>query len=100
MTTAESLKRFRKSHNLRQVDVANALGITQQAYAVYEGGVDPGTKTLVRIADFFNVSTDYLLGRCDDPRGAAIGTIKVDKDIVQAALKFSAELNQILNRQN
>lgn len=52
MTTAESLRRFLKSHNLRQVDVANALGITQQAYAVYEGGVDPGTKTLVKIADF------------------------------------------------
>ena len=91
MTIAESLKRFRKEYKLRQVDVAKFLGITQQAYAVYENGVEPGTKVIIRIADAYGVSTDYLLGRCDDPRG-----INVDSEIFQAASKFSSELQKIL----
>ena len=95
MTIAESLKKFRKAFNLRQVDVAKSLGITQQAYAVYESGVEPGAKTLIKIADVYNVTTDYLLGRSDNPNG-----VNIDSDIIQAVSKFNAELQQIINRDN
>lgn len=68
MTIAESLKRFRKEYNLYQKDVAEKLGVTPQAYQVYEKNVTPSAEVIVKIADAFNVSTDYLLGRIDKPR--------------------------------
>lgn len=91
MTIAESLKRFRKEFNLKQKDVATALGIAQQAYYRYEKDVIPPSTAIIRIADAYGVSTDYLLGRCDNPRG-----INIDSEIFQAALKFSSELQKIL----
>lgn len=65
---AESLKRFRGQFNLKQKEVADALGISQQAYQVYERNSYPSAKIILRLADAYDVSTDYLLGRSDEPR--------------------------------
>ena len=68
MTIAESLKRFRKTFNLNQKDVADVLGIKQQSYQVYESKTKPSAEVIIKIADAYDVSTDYLLGRSDEPR--------------------------------
>ena len=68
MTIAESLKRFRSEFNLKQKEVAEALGITQQSYQVYESKTIPSAKVVLKLADAYNVTTDYLLGRSDKPR--------------------------------
>ena len=68
MTIAESFKRFRHSIGLSQKQVAGRLNISQQAYSVYETGTIPTATVLMKIADEFDVSTDYLLGRTDEPR--------------------------------
>lgn len=56
------LKELRKSKKLYQEDVASKLGIARTTYASYEqGSREPDHEMLVKIADFFNVSIDYLL---------------------------------------
>ena len=65
---ANSLKDLRKSRCLSQRDVARMLNVTQQAIASWENGrTEPSNMALVEIADYFNVSVDYLLGRTDNP---------------------------------
>lgn len=59
----ERLKSARKATGISQKDIAKKLFISQQAYAKYEtGAATPNPETLKKIAEFFNVSTDYLLG--------------------------------------
>ena len=60
------LKKIRKDKNLRQIDLARRLGLVQSTIANYEQGTRfPDEKTLLKIADFFNVSLDFLLSRTD-----------------------------------
>ena len=69
MKISESLKRFRESFGLSQKAVAEILGITQPAYSFYEkeGGYIPSAEMLIKLADQYKVSVDYLLGRTDKP---------------------------------
>ena len=60
----ENLIELRKRNNLTQKAVATALGIAQPSYIRYENGTaEPTQETLVKIADLFDVSVDFLLGR-------------------------------------
>ena len=67
MTIAESLKRFRKTFNLKQKDVADMLGVKQPTYNVYEGKSIPSAALIVKLARAYDVTTDYLLGLSDEP---------------------------------
>ncbi len=59
-----NLKTARKKSNLTQPQVAEILGITPVAYQNYEYGKrEPNGDTIVKLADLFGVTTDYLLGR-------------------------------------
>lgn len=59
-----NLKQLRLSNKLTQAEVAKHLNISMQAYSHYETGRrEPDNKTLKNIAEFFNVSIDYLLGK-------------------------------------
>jgi transcriptional regulator with XRE-family HTH domain len=63
------LTSLRKSKKLSQAEMAKILGIHRGTYSNYESGNrHPDYETLQSIADFFGVSTDYLLGRSDDPQ--------------------------------
>lgn len=62
------IKQLREEHGKSQTDLAKYLGITPQAVSGYENGRrNPPTDVCQRIADFFFVSTDYVLGRSDTP---------------------------------
>lgn len=53
--------------DLSQREVANALSCTQQAYSNYELGLrDIPTDLLIKMADFFGTTTDYILNRTDE----------------------------------
>ncbi len=59
-----NIKNVREQKNLTQKNCADAFGITLRAWQTYEQGVsEPKNELLCKIADFFNVSIDYLLGR-------------------------------------
>lgn len=66
MNLGKKLKELRKSYGLTQEKLAEALDISRVNYTRYETDkVRPDYETLVRLADFYDVSTDYLLGRKD-----------------------------------
>ena len=69
MELADSLKRFRQHFGVTQQQVADALNIHKQAWQRYESGkVVPAVTAIIALADFFNVSIDYLVGCTDNPQ--------------------------------
>lgn len=60
------LKQIREENGLSQSDLAKRINMTQQRISSYEKGIrEPDIETLNILADFFNVSIDYLLGKTD-----------------------------------
>lgn len=60
----KTLQKLRANERKTQQEIANFLQISSQAYSHYENGIrEPDFNTLKKIADYFNVSTDYLLER-------------------------------------
>ncbi|HCI21129.1 MAG TPA: transcriptional regulator [Clostridiales bacterium] len=60
------IRDLREDRDLRQKDMAEYLRCTQVSYSHYElGKRDIPTDVLIRLADFYGTSTDYLLGRTD-----------------------------------
>ncbi|RAL26734.1 helix-turn-helix domain-containing protein [Thermoflavimicrobium daqui] len=63
----ERLIKLRKENKLSQYELANKLGFTRGQISNYElGSREPDLKTLHKIADFFQVTLDYLTGRVDN----------------------------------
>lgn len=63
------LKELRRAKKISQLKLATDLNTNQNTISRYETGErEPGITELIRIADYFNVSLDYLLERTDDPR--------------------------------
>lgn len=64
----DRLRQQRNRRKLTQEDVARRIGVARTTYAMYEqNSREPDNETLQKLADFFDVSIDYLLGRTDDP---------------------------------
>lgn len=60
------IKELRLSHNLNQVQFANKLSVTKQTVSNWENNnIQPSIDMLLKISDFYGVTTDYLLGRDD-----------------------------------
>lgn len=60
----QRLQEQRKLYGYTQRQMAEMLGIAQPSYIRYENGSsEPSQETLVKIADIFDISVDYLLGR-------------------------------------
>lgn len=65
----ERIRNLREDKDLRQSDIALVLNCTQVCYSNYETGKrDIPTSVLVKLADFYDTSTDYLLGRTPEKR--------------------------------
>jgi transcriptional regulator with XRE-family HTH domain len=61
---AENLKKLRKEKNLLQKDIAAVLHISERQYRTYEAdNTDLSISKIIALADFFNVSIDFLVGR-------------------------------------
>ncbi len=64
---SERLRNIRREHEITQVELGKKLGYGYTAIANYESGRnEPSHADLCRIADYLDVSIDYLLGRTDD----------------------------------
>ena len=58
-----NLKKLREDASISQKALADAIGVTQQSVNKYENhNIEPDIETLIRIADFFETSVDYLIG--------------------------------------
>lgn len=68
MSFQDRLINLRKSKNLTQKEIAEAIGISVLGYQRYEYGTrEPAFHILISLADYFNVSLDYLVCRSDKP---------------------------------
>lgn len=62
------IKYLREKNNISQIEFAKKIGVSNTVLSRYESGDrKPDYDTLNKIADYFNVSSDYLLGRTDTP---------------------------------
>lgn len=58
------IRDLREDSDLNQTQVAKLLNVSQTTYSRYENGVlDIPNEALIKLADFYNTSIDYLLGR-------------------------------------
>lgn len=63
------LKLLRKERNLKKKELANLLQVSERTYSYYESDErQPTLSNIEKLADYFGVSTDYLLGRTKDPQ--------------------------------
>lgn len=68
MDYARRIRDLREDHDLSQAEVAALLGTSQTMYSRYERGASElPIRHLVALADYYGVSTDYLLARTEDP---------------------------------
>ena len=80
-TIGNTLKTLREKRKLSMANVATALGVSVSAYQKYENNTrDISTILLNSIADFYGVTTDYLLGREPQPNPLATLNIRVNDD--------------------
>ncbi len=62
----KNLRAIREDNDLKQSDIAKMLNVSQNTYSQYETGVIALTAdVLIKLADYYNVSVDYLLDRTD-----------------------------------
>jgi len=68
MSFSVRIRELRSTRNLSQKTVAKAIGMAPMAYQRYEYGTrEPAFSKLLALADYFDVSLDYLVGRTDNP---------------------------------
>jgi len=83
------IRDLREDLDLRQIDVASATGIDQKTLSNYETGrTNPDSDAIIRLAEFFQVTTDYLLG-------IASSNIKTNQDIAEKLDGIEKEINGI-----
>lgn len=89
---------LREERQLSQVEVAKALGITRSAFSMYElRQREPDMEMVRKLASYFNVTTDYLLGRVDDPRAGADESVSEEwRQVIEQCKAMGLEPDQVL----
>ena len=82
------LKEARRAKGLTQVEVAKYIGITQGGYSGWErGDVNIDGVSLARLAELFDVTTDYLIGKTDAISGKPIKYLFLDLSLLAFPLR-------------
>lgn len=92
----ERLRELREKRHITQVRLSIAAEVSQETISAYESGkAMPSTETLIKLADFLNTSTDYLLERINEdiPLNSITNKI-VDEDLTQLLNNY-AKLNNM-----
>lgn len=62
------IKNLRIDHDIKQIEIANHLGVSQNTYSDYElGKINVPVDIIIKLANYYNVSTDYILNLTDNP---------------------------------
>ena len=86
------LKQLRKSHNLTQEELGKQIGLSKAVVSKYENGVGyPTFDVLIEIAQYFSVTTDYLLGVS---KGKTIDVSSLTETQIDTVYKVVAEFNK------
>ena len=91
METKDILKTLRKEKNMTGLEVADGCGMTYKVYQAYESGArNLGVPALQKLADFYGVTTDYLLGRTEtlpDP-AKQLSDNELEQDMIETYIKL------------
>ncbi len=103
MIDGKRLRQLREQYNLSPDELAQAVGVSRQQVGRYEANrTDVTSDTLLKFADFFDVTTDYLLGISDSRQGyerhGHRATIEIDR-LIKISPKAAARLLRALNVQ-
>lgn len=96
---SENIKKARNDRHLSQRALADIIGVSQQTVGSWEvGRTSPDNEMLKKLASFFNVSVDYLLGRTDEPQGTGfqkglLGDKNDDSPLAQKAREAKPNLD-------
>ena len=83
------IRDLREDMDLRQIDISNATGIDQKTLSNYETGkTNPDSHSIIMLANFFQVTTDYLLGYSNQ-------NIKNSHDIINKLTAMEKEISDI-----
>ena len=89
MIVKNRIKELREDRDLRQIDVADKTGIDQRTLSNYETGkTNPDSYSIIKLAEFYGVSCDYLLGVSDY-------NVLDMKDIADELKKISTRLDAL-----
>ncbi|MGM9571245.1 MAG: helix-turn-helix domain-containing protein [bacterium] len=91
---SKRLKQLRAKNKVSQAELARKLGMSQQAIAKWETEkATPDPEMITKIADYFNITTDYLLGREEKQSSSKTELSKrVKKEITEELKKFEESL--------
>lgn len=88
----KKLKSLRNEKGISQQQLADIVGVTQQSINKYENHkIEPDIFTLIAIADYFDVSIDYLVGRFDSDDLSAFVIKDAEKSLILKYRKLKAE---------
>ncbi|MGR6857727.1 helix-turn-helix domain-containing protein [Bacillus halotolerans] len=98
----ETLKKLRREKNLSQKELGNKLGLAESTIGMYEQGKrQPDYETLLKIADFFEVTLDFLLGNPKDASSIKEkeATYSISDPDLQIAFKDASDFSEEARRQ-
>ncbi len=91
----ENIKRLRISHGMNQVAFSKLIGVTKQCVSNWENdNVLPSIEMLIKLADTFCVSTDYLLGRNSSEMMDVSKLTEAQRGHISLLVSDLSELNQ------
>ena len=92
----KNLRIIREKRNINQLKLAMDLGITQESISKYETNIAfPSKDILIKLADYFDCSIDYLLDRTDNPNINTDKVIKEDEKIENLIFRYKRYLMKI-----
>lgn len=98
-----NLKRLREDAGVSQRTLAENIGVSQQSINKYENhNIEPDIETLVRMADYFDTSVDYLIGHSSERRRQEnVRTFDLNEkeaELIENYRKFSARQRESISR--
>lgn len=86
-STIELIRNLRIDHDLTQAEVADILGISQQHYSQYENeAYELPLRHFITLANYYNVSADYLIGKCRSKEKTGLDLIHITKAYTAAQM--------------
>lgn len=98
MKTGEKIRYLRTKNNITSKQLSKILDISESSISLYENGKrTPNIELIIRIADFFKVSTDFLLGVTDNPQKISQNDSEADfSEILENIIAFLSSQNYIV----
>lgn len=95
MALHDNLKKIREERKLTKKEVCEKTGISERAYLTYEYGErEPKISVIEKLADFYGVTTDYLLGRTDEKPDPVemLNADEMEKKLLKAYFQLKPQL--------